>query len=133
MLQVAIIIDDPHLFGTGRDYRFLRASVGGTWRRSTAARLVRLGVIGGRRCGRTLTFFYFLQAQHPFHFRDGELVHGIVTEGLAKSVVSSDVITLFRQRTPLLHEALRPVEDGATIIQLILGIRWVGSDGQYEL
>src|SRR6266849_5528500 len=106
MLQVAVIVDDSYLFGTRRDYHFLRASRGGTRRRSAVARLIRPGIIGGRRCGRTLTFFHFLQAQHPFHFRNGKLVYGIVTEGLAKSVVSSDVIALFRQRAPLLHERL---------------------------
>src|SRR5437899_2979422 len=81
---------------------------------------------------RTSALFHFLKAQHALHLRHCELVHGVVAEGLTERVVGPNIISLFGQRAPFLHEHLRRVKDRPLIVQSIIHIRWIGSQRQRE-
>ena len=74
-----------------------------------------------------------VEAQHPFHFGHRELIHRIVTEGLAKRVVGADVIALLGERPSLLHERLRRIENRAAIMQLEIDIARISRQREREL
>src|SRR3712207_7218510 len=47
--------------------------------------------------------------------------------------VGPDVVALVGERAPLRHVVLRGVEDGAAVVELVLGVAGRGGDGQREL
>ena len=131
--QIAAERDRAHLFNSGSRSRLLRLHGRGRRRSPTAVcQLCPLSAISRRR-RRNISFLDFLQPQHPLHFGNGELVHRVITEGLPKSVISPDIVTLFSQRSTLLHERLRGIENRAAIMQLIIRVRWIRGEGQGEL
>ena len=60
------------------------------------------------------------------------VIHRIIAVCLAKRVVRAHVITLLCQGAPLLHEGLRSIKTRAAKMQLIFGVRRIGSYGQRE-
>jgi hypothetical protein len=74
-----------------------------------------------------------LEAEHPLHLGDGQLVDRVVAVGLAVGVVGPAVVALLGERAPLLHELLRGVEERAPVVELELHLRGVGGDGEGEL
>jgi len=59
-----------------------------------------------------------------------KLVRGVVAVGAPEGVVSAEVVAAFEQCAALLREELRGVEERAAVVELVLGVRRLGGEGQ---
>src|SRR6059058_709895 len=54
------------------------------------------------------------------------------TASCVRAVVGPNIVSLFGQGAPFLHEHLRRVKDRTLIVQPIIHVRWIGGQRQRE-